>query len=479
MIGWLDALIHEADWALRYLHSLTWAEFAFFFLPVLVLDIPRTLFVSIAALMDHYVWSHRHDATDFVKRLRTHRAPLVSMIAPGLNESETIEKTCVSLLEQDYPNKEIIIVDDGSDDGMTTVCRRLQKRFGNRIKFVCLRPRQGKSAAINFGISVASGEYVMTVDADGTYDRDAVSKAMKQFADPRVAVVSGNVRVRNAFACLLTRVQSIEYLFSINLARRFLARTGTLLIASGAFGLFRRSVVEGVGKFTVGPGEDRELTVRVHKAGYRAAFAGDAICMTDAPTSLKVLTKQRLRWNRSPIRCQFRMHRDLYRLPAFSNMTTMAFLDWTLYSMVLLFSRFMFWGIIAAFHPHLFFPIFIGTGILYGLTNLVQLGVAVWISERKARDLGHLPFMPLFPFYKLYFGCVRAFAYIDEMLFETSYTDNFVPPYVRREALRSRDLPPTEVYADKPRTWSQGFKVWARRRSRDVALEPSELGGGD
>jgi hypothetical protein len=160
------------------------------------------------------------------------------------------------------------------------------------------------------------------------------------------------------------------------------------------------------------------------------------------------------------------MHRDLYRLPAFSNATTLAFLDWTLYSMVLLYSRFLFWGTVAVLYPHLFLPIFVGTFVLYGLTNLVQYAVAIVLSERRLRDASHLPFMPLFPLYKLYFGCVRGFAYIDEFLFETSYTDAFVPPNVRREALRSRDLPPAEIYGDKPRSLSPRFKNWLRRHPR-------------
>jgi len=245
-----------------------------------------------------------------------------------------------------------------------------------------------------------------------------------------------------------------------------------LLIVSGAFGLFRRKALDQVGGFNVGPGEDREVTVRMHKAGYRIGFSGRAVCMTDAPTSWRVIAKQRLRWNRSPIRCQFRMHPDIYKT-WFSPLTTLAFMDWTLYSMALLYSRFFFWFAIYLTQPRTLLPILIGAGFLYACANLFQMSIALLLSERKGRDLAVIPFLPVFPFYKLYLAIVRGYAYINEYLYENSYRDNFVPPWVREEAKKIRYQYTTNKNDDRAKM-SANYRSWLQKGKRARALAQEE-----
>ena len=142
---------------------------------------------------------------------------------------------------------EVIVVDDGSTDRMFEVAKSLQ-REGLVDKVLRLDHRGGKSAAVNLGLSICTGDVVVISDADTTFDRDAFAELLSYFSDPRVGAVSGNLGVRNAAASLITRHQAIEYAIGISLGRSIQDMLGILSIASGAFGAFRRSAIEASGR---------------------------------------------------------------------------------------------------------------------------------------------------------------------------------------------------------------------------------------
>lgn len=231
---------------------------AFFFL-----EMPRYLVTDVAVLAAAWLRPPRpRPRRDDV---------LVSAIVPAHNEADTIHHTIRSLREQDHPNLEIIVVDDGSTDSTPAICEALAAR--GEIRFLRFPERQGKSAALNQGIRASRGEILLFMDSDSTLDRDAVSAMLAYFRDPAVGAVSGNLGVRNPNENLLTRAQTIEYAINITVGRRFKAMAGILSIVPGALGAFRRELVERVGGHEPGPGNDSDLTIRVRKLGWQVAFA--------------------------------------------------------------------------------------------------------------------------------------------------------------------------------------------------------------
>ena len=236
----------------------------------------------------------------------------VSIILAGHNEGHALERCVRSLHEQTLKQLELIVVDDGSTDDTAKVGQRLQKQ--QLIdRFIRSDVRGGKSSAVNLGLNYCNHEIVCVVDIDTSFDRDAFEQLIKPFADPKVGAVSGNLGTRNSEFNLLTRFQYIEYLMNISLGRRFTAMLNILAIVSGAFGAFRRSAVDSVGGWEVGPGEDADISDKLRRAGWNVAFAHNAWALTDVPTSLNAFIKQRLRWNRSVIRYRFRKFSNAYQ----------------------------------------------------------------------------------------------------------------------------------------------------------------------
>jgi poly-beta-1,6 N-acetyl-D-glucosamine synthase len=218
----------------------------------------------------------------------------VSIIVPGYNEEITAPKTVENLLRSDYPNMEIVFVDDGSKDN---TFKNIEALYGNHPKVkVLTKPNGGKASALNYGIGFASGDILVCIDADTVLNSDAVSRMVAYFDDPEVAAVAGNVKVGNR-KNLLTRWQSIEYITSQNFDRRAYDALNAIMVVPGAIGAFRRDAVQKVGLFTTDTlAEDCDLTLRLLNAGYKVRTCNEALAFTEVPETLHMLLKQRFRW---------------------------------------------------------------------------------------------------------------------------------------------------------------------------------------
>ena len=218
----------------------------------------------------------------------------VSVIVPGYNEEITAPKTVENLLRSDYPDMEIVFVDDGSKDN---TFKNIQSLYGNHPKVkVLTKPNGGKASALNYGIGFASGDILVCIDADTVLNPDAVSRMVACFTGQEVAAVAGNVKVGNR-KNLLTRWQSIEYITSQNFDRRAYDMVNAIMVVPGAIGAFRRDAVLRVGLFTTDTlAEDCDLTLRLLNAGYKVRTCNEALAFTEVPETLHMLLKQRFRW---------------------------------------------------------------------------------------------------------------------------------------------------------------------------------------
>ena len=253
--------------------------------------------------------------------------PVISIIVPAYNEEKCLARTIESILEADYPHKDVIIVDDGSTDKTYNIAMRY-KEMGVRVFH---RPNGGKFAALNYGLLFAKGEIIVTIDADSLIARNAIKEMARSFQDKRAFGVAGNIKVwnRNNF---LTKCQALEYITGINIFRRAFDVFGAVSIVPGALGAFRKEVVEGSGfydPYTLT--EDFDITVKVLKAG-GIVQACDARAYTEAPQNLKDLYRQRMRWYRGNFQTIFR-HWDAFVNPRFGSLHRLAF-PWALFSML-------------------------------------------------------------------------------------------------------------------------------------------------
>jgi cellulose synthase/poly-beta-1,6-N-acetylglucosamine synthase-like glycosyltransferase/peptidoglycan/xylan/chitin deacetylase (PgdA/CDA1 family) len=219
--------------------------------------------------------------------------PSVAVIVPAYNEAVGIERAVRSLTQTEYPDLEVVVVDDGSTDGTG----ELVEALGLPDVRVIRRANGGKAAALTTGMLATEAEVVVMVDGDTVFERDTVTNLVQPLVDPAVGAVSGNTKVGNRSG-LLGRWQHIEYVMGFNLDRRMYEVLQCTPTVPGAIGAFRRSVlveVGGVSSDTLA--EDTDLTLSIGRRGHRVVYTEYARAWTEAPSTFSGLWRQRYRWS--------------------------------------------------------------------------------------------------------------------------------------------------------------------------------------
>lgn len=290
------------------------------------------------ATMKRYLDQH---ALDQLPRPYSGLEPPISILVPAYNEEVTISASIKSILQLEYPEYEVVVINDGSRDATLAVLieefRMVPFPQAYRQSLACKPVRGvyrsatfpnlrlidkengGKADGLNAGINAARFPLFCAVDADSILQRDSLWRIVEPFLeDPTMIASGGTVRIANGCrveAGFLTEVglpkkllpmfQIIEYLRAFLFGRLGWTAFNAVLVISGAFGVFRReSVINAGGYRSDCMGEDMELVVRLHRLHrearkpYRISFVPDPICWTEAPESLKVLKSQRIRWQR-------------------------------------------------------------------------------------------------------------------------------------------------------------------------------------
>lgn len=309
--------------------------------------------------------------------LTSEATPPITLLVPAYNEEATIVESLRATLTLRYPEYEIIVVNDGSKDG--TMARLIEafdlqpvhRATPGRTAYQPIRgiyachalpnllvvdkQNGGKSDALNAAMDLASHPYVCAVDADSLLDSDALLKAVRPFIDAPddTVAVGGTIRVVNG--CLvksgqvmevhppkhwLELFQAVEYLRAFLLARMAWTRNQAVTIISGAFGIFRRDVLLQLGGYAHGTvGEDMELVVRLHHwAGETDSKSDvwhvpDPVCWTEVPSSVKVLSRQRTRWQRGLCETLWR-HRHMLGNQRYGSVGTQALPSFLLFDII-------------------------------------------------------------------------------------------------------------------------------------------------
>ncbi len=417
------------DW-IHWFTSLEFHQIGLILLPILLIDAPRYAVGSLLMC----IWDMFCDFVKVFIRFKEpeyDHCPSVCVVLAGLNEAETIGDTLESIWGT-YPRMEMVIVDDGSTDGMFEVAERFAE---SRDNVICLRrtERGGKSSALNMALPYANAEILVCVDTDSHLGPNAIWEIVQPFKEADVAAVSGAVIARNPFVNLTTWLQSIEYLRTIFLGRMLTDRLNLLGIVSGAFGAFRTSAMKQVQGWDVGPGEDGDLVMRLRKSGYRIKFRPYAQCFTNLPVAASSLFKQRRRWDWSVVTFECRKHIDLLN-PFHSSFTASNFFMVVERIVFTIFFQFAFWiyTIWLMFNLQETFLFVLALNyIAYTILEIFQYAAVMYYSLDRKRDLKIGMAIPLVPIYYLFLRTATMVAVLEEMLTRRSFRDDFVPARVR------------------------------------------------
>jgi cellulose synthase/poly-beta-1,6-N-acetylglucosamine synthase-like glycosyltransferase len=229
------------------------------------------------------------------------------VIVPAYNEKEGIEAAVRSLAGGDYPEIEVVVVDDGSTDGTADLVEALRLANARVIRV----PNGGKSNALNTGIALARHDLIITVDGDTVFEPESIRMLVQPFASPAVGAVAGNVKVGNR-KNLVALWQHIEYVIGFNLDRRLYEVLGCMPTVPGAIGAFRRAALAEVGGISDETlAEDTDVTMALCRAGWRVVYEERAKAWTEAPATLEQLYKQRYRWSYGTMQAMWKHRRAL------------------------------------------------------------------------------------------------------------------------------------------------------------------------
>ncbi len=266
---------------------------------VMIVSLTMTVYFNFLTVPLALYQKHRE-----LKAFNIVHTPSISILIPAFNEEKVLARTIETVIEATYPNKEIIVIDDGSTDRS----RQIAEGFADQGVKVVHRPNGGKATALNHGLMFARGEVIVVVDSDSRVCKNTLVELVKPFRDPEVAAVAGNIKVFNR-GNLLTKCQALEYIASINISRRALDIFGSVAVVPGALGAYRREALESSGRYDPDTlVEDFDITIKALKSGKVVQASSSAISYTEAPQTIREFVKQRLRWYRGNFQAMWKHH---------------------------------------------------------------------------------------------------------------------------------------------------------------------------
>lgn len=332
------------------------------------------IFIAAFSIGEIRNYLRKNSFTDYGVLAGSRQAPSISILAPAYNEGANIIENVRSLLSINYTNLEVIIINDGSkDDSLSKLIEVYDlykadffvngqietkevrgvyrsRKVVYRKLIVVDKQNGGKADALNVGINVSSNDYIVCIDVDCILEQDAILKLAKPFLEntkKRVIATGGVIRIANS--CIvengrllkvklpsqfLPRVQTLEYIRAFLLGRMAWSRLNGLLLISGAFGAFDKEIVVKCGGYnhkTVG--EDMELVVRMRRymeekgIPHKVSFIPDPLCWTEAPSTFKILGRQRNRWTRGTIET-LQMHKVMFFNPKYGLLGMISYPYW-------------------------------------------------------------------------------------------------------------------------------------------------------
>lgn len=404
------------------------------------------VFIGLYSIGETRRYLHKNSFVDYRVLATSPEAPSISIIAPAYNEGATIIDNVRSLLSINYSRLEVIIVNDGSrDDSLPKLIgayelERIDYFINQHIPtkpvkavyrsrnpvfrklMVVDKENGGKADALNVGVNISTNTYFICIDVDCILEQDALLRMAKPFLESntaRVIATGGVIRIANSCVVedgrlvkvnlpsgMLPRMQTLEYIRAFLLGRMAWSRLNGLLLISGAFGAFDREIVIRCGGYSTRTvGEDMELVVRMRrymeerKLPYKVTYIPDPLCWTEAPSTFKILGRQRNRWARGTFETLL-THRKLFFNPRYKLLGMVSYPYWLFFEYMAPIIEFL--GLLA-FLVFLitgeihwpFFMLLIGAVLLFGWlysTFAVLMEAMTYNQYKRRRDMFRLLF---------------------------------------------------------------------------------------
>lgn len=339
--------------------------------------------------------------------------PPVSVIVPAYNEGPVLERAIQSLLRLDYPEYEVLIIDDGSPDNTLATATGLEGVYEGVPIRVFSKPNGGKATALNLGIENSRHPFILCMDADSTVEPQLLRRAIPHFEDPTVGAVAGNVKIENRDR-LITRLQALEYIEGLNMPRRAQGFIAAVNIVPGPVGVFRREALSDVGGYDTDTfAEDADLTLKLISSGWKIVYEDQAIAWTQAPERWLDLVQQRYRWTRGILQA-IRKRKWLLIKPVPDFPLWLSVLEMGFEAVV--------WPIMNVY-AHLFFAVVallfgMGELLLYWwlLLTLLDLVAALVTVSMEEEQLSLVPLAVIYRvFFILFLDVTKSFAATEEL----------------------------------------------------------------
>ena len=309
-------------------------------------------------------------------KIRSDLIDCITILIAAYNEENNIYNTLKSIYEQSYPEKVIVkVIDNNSKDNTKQEINRAIKDFNklNNIEIEYLFERkQGKFAALNHGLKSTITKYVITIDADTFLYKNAlldiVNNMYIENQKDKIGAIAGTIFVKNSKVNLLTKIQYLEYLLSIASIKRMQGVYGSVLVAQGAFSIYKTELLNEIGSWKNTIGEDIVLTWELLSRNYKVYYADCAIAFTDIPEKFSIYAKQRARWARGMIEgfkhFSFKKCKNCYA-------------EWFIFTDLFLFI--IDFSIVFIFIPALIAALLFGNYLIVGWTTLLLSPVTILI----------------------------------------------------------------------------------------------------
>lgn len=340
----------------------------------------------------YYFHWERRDRDSYHKPPKLPEYPAVSIIVPCHNEAANIAETLTALLNLDYPDFEIVAVNDGSSDRTGPILDRLAVSH-ERVRVLHLAKNQGKAIALRMGAMAAKSEFLICIDGDALLDRAAVTWIMRHFlSGPRVGGVTGNPRIRTR-STLLGKIQVGEFSSIVGLTKRAQRIYGRIFTASGVVTGFRKRALHKVGYWSPEMvTEDIDISWKLQLDHWDIRFEPNALCWILMPETLRGLWRQRLRWAQGGAEVLLKYFRGLWswrkRRMWMVYLELLVSLFWA-YVMLFVFVLWLAGKFIPLPEPWLVETLVPGwTGVVLGLTCLLQFAVSLAIDRRYEGQSG-------------------------------------------------------------------------------------------
>lgn len=316
--------------------------------------------------------------------------PKVSIVVPCFNEETQLREVIASLMALNYPNYNVIAVNDGSKDRTAEILDELNEQYP-KLRVIHLARNQGKAIALNTGCQLTDAEFVVCIDGDAMLDPHSIDWLMMHMDSPRVGAVTGNPRVRTR-STLLGRIQVGEFSSIIGLIKRAQRTYGRLFTVSGVVACFRQQALRDVGYWSPDMlTEDVDISWKLQSRHWDVRFEPRALCWILMPETLAGLWRQRLRWAMGGTQVLMHNFKRMLRWrqrrlwPVYVEFSTSVLWAFAMTSIIALWV----WGTVLHLPVPYQVPTILPqwTGVIVGTTCLIQVAVSLSLDSRYDRGL--------------------------------------------------------------------------------------------